>query len=113
MKRRAWLLALLILFSCVVLASADTGKVTIPASTTAIEAEAFCSVGSVTTVEIPDSVVSIGSRAFADCAALKAVYLPSGAVSIAPDAFEGSKNVVLYVKDQSPAYVFAVANGFA
>ena len=67
----------------------EAGKLTLPASLTRIEAQAFegdCRIGEVI---CPAGLVSIGARAFAGCSRLWYIRIPSDVESIAEDAFEG------------------------
>ncbi len=67
----------------------------LPASLTAIEAEAFCGDDSIEAVLISSGCASIGSRAFADCVNLRYVRVPASVTSIADDAFEGCGQVIV------------------
>ncbi len=82
--RRAFLPALIILWTCVLSAQADT--LVIPNGTERIEEEAFCGAVSITEVILPDSVIYVGPRAFAE-SGLKVVYFTKNLKEIGEDAF--------------------------
>ena len=80
------LLSALMLFLCGGALAANTLE--LPASLTAIKAEAFAGDTAIDTVILPEGVTSIGEKAFAD-SSLKLIQLPSTLSSIADNAFEG------------------------
>ena len=82
----------------------------LPASLTAIEQEAFCGLPA-RVVSVPASVTAIGSRAFADCASLGFVIFEGDGGSIAGDAFTGSPYVTFLCPDGSAAARYADAHG--
>lgn len=75
-----------------------------------INASAFRYCDSLREINLPKKVETIGEYAFAECEKLVKVVIPSSVVKIASNAFERSKNVVLYVSDESYALEFAVKN---
>lgn len=60
---------------------------TIPSSVTEIEAGAFQTSETLTSVTIPDSVTTIGNGAFYRCTSLKSVTIPDSVVTIGEGAF--------------------------
>ena len=67
-------------------------RLQLPASITAIGAEAFMNDQTVQEVIIPSSCTHIGSKAFAGCTELKRVYIPSTTI-VESDAFEDCPQV--------------------
>ena len=84
-----------------------TFELSMPASLTAIETEAFRNTG-VHSVDLnQSSVTSIGSGAFADCSALTYVRIPASVTEIESGAFAESPNVVIICPYKSAAAYFA------
>ena len=65
-----------------------TAVLTLPASLTEIEEEAFAGLTNIEMVVLPDTCMTIGARAFAGCTNLQVVVMPEG-VSIGDGAFDG------------------------
>ncbi len=85
---------------------------TLPASLTVIEDEAFAG-GAFTEVWVPAQVTAIGSRAFAGCPNLRNVYILGSTTEIAADAFENVDGLTIIGKYQSTAIAFAKAHGYS
>jgi len=82
-------------------ASAEARSVlTLPASLSVIEEEAFMGLQSVGEVVVPDGVKEIHSRAFAD-SSVEVINLPASVSYIADDAFEGCDSIVVKVRTGS------------
>ena len=109
--RKAILVFLAAVLCCFTAASA--GTVTLPAAVTAIPAEAFYGDTSLEKVVIPAKVTSIGSKAFANSSVEVVEFLGSGSVKIAGDAFDGSGLAAVFAPEGSPAYKWAVAQGYS
>ena len=84
MKKPIFLLVVLILTLLCCSAAADT--LTLPASLTEIEEEAFLGDTSITEVVLPERLEVIGDRAFMDCDNLQAIHIPASVWSIGQDA---------------------------
>ena len=63
------------------------GVITIPASVTSIEHDAFHGCSSLTSITIPDGVISIGDYAFNACTRLTSITIPDDVTSIGRWAF--------------------------
>ena len=109
--RKAILVFLAAVLCCFTAASA--GTVTLPAAVTAIPAEAFYGDTSLEKVVIPAKVTSIGSKAFANSSVEVVEFLGSGSVKITGDAFDGSGLAAVFAPEGSPAYKWAVAQGYS
>ncbi len=77
-------------------------QLTIPASVTVIESEAFMSLA-VEGIRIPEGCRKVESKAFADCKQLKVVEIPGMLTEVAPDAFEGSPVETIITPEGSAA----------
>lgn len=88
MKKVAALLAALLMLALCGAASASGPVMTLPASLTTIQAEAFQGDGAIREVVLPYGVTRIEARAFAN-SGLTRIYLPVTLQYIAPDAFSG------------------------
>jgi|GEM_PF-2884072 len=88
-----------------------TMDMTLPASLTKIEAEAFAGSG-VKSVALGDKVKSIGARAFANCGSLKMIYIPASVTSIDATAFSGVTGLTVYGVSGSYAEEWAISKGF-
>lgn len=84
MKKPIFLLVILALTLLCCAAVADT--LTLPASLTEIEEEAFLGDTSITEVVLPERLEVIGNRAFMDCDNLQAIHIPASVWSIGQDA---------------------------
>ena len=84
MKKPIFLLVILALILLCCAAAADT--LTLPASLTEIEEEAFLGDTSITEVVLPERLEVIGDRAFMDCDNLQAIHIPQSVWSIGQDA---------------------------
>ena len=73
---------------------------TLPASLTALEDEAFVGMPS-TEIVLPDGIKTIGARAFADNQNLVLINLPKSVASVAPDAFSGCNHLTLLCTEGS------------
>lgn len=88
-------------------------SLTLPASLSVIEEEAFAGDSSLTEAVLPDSVLAIGSRAFADCTGLLSLSIPAATETIAPDALDGiSGPLLIRTTADSAAMQFALNHGF-
>ena len=83
----------------------------LPASLTAIEAEAFAGTP-LQVVRLPQGLKSIGSRAFAD-SSLWQILIPASVTSIADDAFAGVEGLIIFGQAGSAAQRFAEAHGYS
>lgn len=83
--------------------------VTLPASLTVIEDEAFAGDFSLDKVEIPEGTVSIGARAFAG-SSVNAVYIPDSVTKIGSMAFANIDHVTIISTPDSYAHTYAVKN---
>ena len=70
-----------------------TGKLTIPASVTAINAYAFYDCGNITSVTIPEGVKNIKAGAFENCGNLTNVKIPDSVNSIEDRAFKSCRGL--------------------
>jgi len=82
----------------------------LPASLTAIEAEAFAG-NAFTCVQLPEVTTVIGSRAFAGCPNLSYIYIPGATETIAEDAFSGVSGLTILGRSDSYAKTYAQQNG--
>lgn len=82
----------------------------LPASLTAIEAEAF-SGGAFTCVIVPETVTEIGAQAFANCPNLRCVDIRGAQTVIAPSAFEGVTDLMILAPAGSAAETWADQHG--
>ena len=82
----------------VVVHSAST--LTLPASLTALEDEAFVGMPS-TEIVLPGGIKTIGARAFADNQNLVLINLPKSVAAVAPDAFSGCNHLTLLCTEGS------------
>ena len=77
---------------------------------TVIEEEAFAGMGLQAAV-LPEGCVNIGARAFAECTNLQVIHIPASVTDIAEDAFSGCTQLVIITPKESPAAIYAQANG--
>ena len=87
----------------------EDGRLTLPASTAAIEEEAFMGV-SATHVELPEGCETIGARAFAE-SGVRVLSIPSTVTSIADDAFEGCGRLLFLTGGNDVISAFARSHG--
>ena len=83
---------------CVTVTIVEAGMLktaALPASLTAIEAEAFLGVQGMQRVILPDGVTAIGPRAFQQTPALQQLLLPDGLTTLPEDLLAGSPCVIL------------------
>ncbi|MBO4886451.1 MAG: leucine-rich repeat protein, partial [Clostridia bacterium] len=97
-------------FTIMVTEAAPLATLYLPASLTAIEAEAFRGNTAIGAVYVPAGCASIGDYAFADCTGLRAAHIPAG-VTIADNAFDGCGQLTIYCPAGSAAQAFATAHG--
>ncbi|MBO2517172.1 MAG: hypothetical protein CW338_07885 [Clostridiales bacterium] len=76
-----------------------SSTLSLPASLTTIESEAFSGVP-MQQITLPSGVTSVGSQAFANTG-LRLIYIPAGVTSIADDAFSGCEDVGFLVPSAS------------
>ncbi|MBQ8212845.1 MAG: leucine-rich repeat protein, partial [Clostridia bacterium] len=89
----------------------DGKKVVIPekfngGTVVGIEARAFDSMDTLTSITIPDSVTSIGANAFYGCTSVDTIVIPSSVTSMGMSAFYGWTNkqtVIIQGKDTAPS----------
>ena len=91
--------------------SLSTSLLTLPASLTTIEDEAFAN-GAFTFVKLSEQTVSIGALAFANCPNLMFVYIPANMEYIDPTAFSGSEVLFILGFAGTPAQTYAEQHGF-
>ena len=103
----AAVLALALVFGAA--AAAGNGIVYLPASVTAVEAEAFMGDSLLAWVELPEGLESIGARAFRNCPGMTSVSIPESVTFIGEDAFDDSVYIACW--EGSPAIAYAAAHG--
>ena len=86
---------------------------TLPASLTVIDEEAFANDPEIRMVSVPASARRIEARAFAGCTALRKIFIPSGVEYIDGSAFEGVTDLKIVTdSENSAAAAFAASNGY-
>jgi len=85
----------------------------LPASLTAIEAEAFAGLALPQTVTIPEGTLTIGENAFRGCNGLLYVSLPGSLSYIAESAFDGCSGLLILCEEGSYAHSWCIDNGAA
>lgn len=94
-----------------VIAGLSEPDMTLPASLTTIDQQAFTGVNA-GVIYIPDGAASIGAKAFADCDALWQIRIPESVKTISQTAFEGVDGLCIFGKSNSAAEKFAESKGF-
>lgn len=84
---------------------------TLPASLTAIQAEAFIGDSDLEEVVLPGGLEIIGASAFKDCTGLKRINLPWVIGSIGANAFAGCPDLTATVVEGSYAHTWCQSNG--
>ena len=93
------------------LSSAQAGILSLPASLTEIEEEAFAGMTSVTDVSLRSGVTAIGESAFSGCTSLRTVSIPASVTSIAESAFSGCpEDLLVYTLPSAYAAQYARAH---
>lgn len=87
----------------------DVRHVIVHNSVTHIDAGAFESCQSLTTIELPDSVVSIGVKAFDGCSSLTNLHLPERVTSVGHCAFSGCSSLMTVQVSENLVYIGADA----
>ncbi|MGN0996659.1 MAG: leucine-rich repeat domain-containing protein [Candidatus Ventricola sp.] len=105
----ACLLALMLLGAGAAV-SESAATMTLPASLTAIEAEAFIGDSLLEEVVLPGGLESIGASAFKGCSSLKRINLPWFVGSIGENAFAGCPNLTATVVEGSYAHAWCEDN---
>lgn len=84
-------------------------KVTLPATTTALDGASFYSCSNIRQLILPSGVISIGGYSFFDCVSLDSISIPTGLKRIENNTFENCSNLKLSQLPDSISYIGASA----
>ena len=92
-------------------------SVTIPNSVTSIGERAFAVCSSLTSVTIPNSVTSIGERAFVNCSSLTSITIPNSVTSIGGGVFGNCSSLTSVTLSNNitelPLFSYLYSNGYS
>ena len=90
----------------VTVSSGDGETVSLPASLTHIDDDAFMGTG-VKHIVLPESIESIGNKAFSECIQLQTIELPGGITEIGENILDGSEQTVILCSSNSTVHEYA------